>query len=597
MPTFISSYVRILIGFLSDSISRYKAKSLLIVIASAIGLLSQILAFAIIFYYVNHVASGELIRIYLLIAELTFDPRSSLGLLTLVSGTVLLLLVIFALLVFYSRSLSIKISRLYNEHCVDNILAITGGPNIPFYSLDQIELSNDKFFHRLLISDARVCARVLRLVLTLIFPVLTLIVCFFILFYLDTFLTCIIFFALLVYLFLQGNISKQASNFSSVFEIHTPAASKRITNIFNNANRRQLGFSANIKTQEEIFNFGPIKKQLDAYEARQRYVEYSRLVSGIFLALILGLITLMMGERILASKSGWGELVIFVVALRAAMMNLQPVFNKITSINRFYPQLRRYINFIHGNRAHCFNSSNNNEIDNAHVDGTSILYSSESFPDMDMSSRTGIVYPYEINKISAYYLLNLISEVLLKKYYLTAGDAALITSNQLISDVFNKHLIKLFRIGEINSLRFPQLLLKEIDDFAVEGNKENINFSSFSDQSKFLISAITAVISDKKILLLDSSGLEKLSSLNKEFIFHLLHERMLLIVYKDIQDGFLKWGEQNIILVAHKKIIGMGSLKWMQENRQEIDAALLKINQKPNRKASNVVIDDDQDEY
>jgi hypothetical protein len=42
---------------------------------------------------------------------------------------------------------------------------------------------------------------------------------------------------------------------------------------------------------------------------------------------------------------------------------------------------------------------------------------------------------------------------------------------------------------------------------------------------------------------------------------------------------------------------GMGSLKWMQENRQEIDAALLTINQNPNRKASNVVIDDDQDEY
>ncbi len=597
MPIFIRNYLRILRALLSDSICRYKTKSLLIVIASAVGLLSQISAFAIVFYYVNHVASGELIKIDFWNTEINFDPRASLDLLILVSSTILLFLVVSALLVFYSRSLSIRLSRLYNEHCIETILSNLGGTCIPRYNKNQAELLSDRFFQRLLISDARICGRVLRLVLTLIFPVLTLIVSFSVLFYLDVFLTCIIFAAMSVYLYFQGNISKRASNFSSVFEIHTPAASKKIIDIFNISKQSQLGFSANLNVHKDIFNFGPFKKQLDAYEARRRYVEYSRLVSGIFIAIILGLITLIMGERILASKSGWGELIIFVVALRAAMMNLQPVFNQITSINRFYPQLRRYFNFINN---YYFKNAQFSDQYNQHYRVAvkkPILETSELFMELRAPSKVAVLFPNEINKLSAYKFLNLIFYNSSEHYYSIAKRAAFITVNSVIPDDLTSKLRKQLQQKQINGISFPEALSLEIDmEIFNKDTKEN-NLANSSENSKLLISAISVVLADKKIILLDADELEKLSLIDLDFLFELLNEKILLILYKKFSSEFAKWHESDVILMTDSEILGVGSLEWVQANRMKIEVATVNACKNARKKPPSQLSDNDLDDF
>lgn len=563
--------------------------------ASAFGLLSQISAFAIVFYYINHIGSGELIKIDFWNTELIFEPRSSLHLLVFVSSVVLLFLVISALLIFYSRSLSIRLSRLYNEHCIHSILSNLGGANVPRYTKDQIDVFNDKYFQRMLISDARICGRVLRLVLTLAFPILALIVSFSVLVYLDVFLTCIIFAAMSLYLVIQGNISKQASHTSSVFEVHTPAASKKIIDFFNITKLTQLGFSANLNSQKDIFNFSPFKKQFDAYEARRRYVEYSRLVSGIFIAIILGLITLIMGERILANKSGWGELIIFVVALRAAMMNLQPVFNQITSINRFYPQLRRYYNFINSYPSKSLKISGNYKQTDRLLVSKPKLTTSELFLDLNVSSKYAVFFPEKLNKVSAYSLLNLMFYNSLN-YFEIVKSTALVTDNLLIPHELNDQLLKQLQQKKVNGIDLPEGLALEIDNQLIKNSTSKINLTKLSQNSKLLILAITVVLANKEIILLDADELKKLALIDLDFLFSILGQKKLFIVYKEFSNNFAKWQERNAILVLGTEIIGIGTLDWVQANKLEIEAIIINSNKNAG-KSINQISDDDLDDY
>ena len=43
---------------------------------------------------------------------------------------------------------------------------------------------------------------------------------------------------------------------------------------------------------------------------------------------------------------GWGRLIVYLLALRYGLVNLRSLASTITSINRLYPHLRRYRDFV-----------------------------------------------------------------------------------------------------------------------------------------------------------------------------------------------------------------------------------------------------------
>jgi hypothetical protein len=64
--------------------------------------------------------------------------------------------------------------------------------------------------------------------------------------------------------------------------------------------------------------------------------------------MVVSIILLTMGLDIIRERAGWGCMLNYVVAFHFATMGIQGVYAAITSINRFYPQMRRYMTFVQG---------------------------------------------------------------------------------------------------------------------------------------------------------------------------------------------------------------------------------------------------------
>jgi ABC-type multidrug transport system fused ATPase/permease subunit len=94
------------------------------------------------------------------------------------------------------------------------------------------------------------------------------------------------------------------------------------------------------------FDRGATIKNLDAAERRRIATEKSKLISNILFSLAVFFVLIIIGTRAFRVNGGWTSLVVYLVALRFCFANFQNVNSKLTSINRFYPQFRRYFLFI-----------------------------------------------------------------------------------------------------------------------------------------------------------------------------------------------------------------------------------------------------------
>jgi ABC-type multidrug transport system fused ATPase/permease subunit len=91
---------------------------------------------------------------------------------------------------------------------------------------------------------------------------------------------------------------------------------------------------------------GGIREHLDARDDRMRAVRRSRLISNLFVALIMFIILVTLGLWLIHEGRGWGRLLVYLVAMQHGLMNYKTVAFMLTGINRFYPQLRRYTDFL-----------------------------------------------------------------------------------------------------------------------------------------------------------------------------------------------------------------------------------------------------------
>ena len=100
IPEKIKSYFSFLGWFISDSIWRYKSSSLFILVVGFLGIIFQVQVFFIIIYYARHFSSGEIITM----AGYSFDPRTSLSLLTIGSLFVAVSLSLSALCTYFYKT-------------------------------------------------------------------------------------------------------------------------------------------------------------------------------------------------------------------------------------------------------------------------------------------------------------------------------------------------------------------------------------------------------------------------------------------------------------------------------------------------------------
>jgi ABC-type multidrug transport system fused ATPase/permease subunit len=549
--------------FVADSILRYKWYSLAVLITGFLGVTFQVQVFFLIIQYARHFSSGEIITI----AGHAFDPRSSLALLGAGSLAITVSLVLATLCIYFSKRTGLWIGRRYEEFCSRRVFHLLGQTTDTLFLTQQIE-NADTYLSKLIKGDARFCGRVVRMMLTLIVPGLTLVVAVTILVYLEPLLTAIITLILIGFTYCQYIISNRAAAYSVRFETMSSLSGRAYKDLLHHF-KHQFPVDPDQAFVDKTYAGGPVKHQLDAFEGRLKMPVVSELTSGVFTAFILGLIVFIMGASIIREGSGWGRLLVYVLALRYAMTNLQQSFSIITSINRFYPQARRHFHFVRTFHDNDRKPGASPETYEARVDDGGALEGSLQSLTLKRGTRLALVTPQ--SKLNHYTVITLMESLL--------GDSVGSVAKALASTrlVIPAHSCPYQSLRRILNLT-PKTTWSDIqgwfpDEEAWRDFKRNYPgnldkqlgpqvWDTISEKNKLILGLLSAVRSDAQWVTIDMKGLLLLERREACHFLDMLQNKIVVLATNKHNKKIGAFNETYVAVVSEERLWGIGTPEW-----------------------------------
>lgn len=595
----LTSYVTFILWFLYDSLWRRKCGTFTTIAAGIMGVVFQFSVFGLVVIYARHFSSGERINL----AEYAIDPRTSMELLVGGSLAVAILLLLSASCIYYSRRTILCMGREHEEFCAKRVLWILATHGV-MVSATQDGYGGDSYLLRLVKTDSRLAGRVLKLLLSLIIPSVTLTISIIALFYLDSLLTFIIVALGTVLFFYQYRVSRLAAQHSMRFEkLGSATGAEYRALIQHSKHRAQAGTGTELI--ERLFRHGPVKKQLDAYEGRLRTVEKSRLVSGLFMGIVVGLIILIMGRSIIQEGAGWERLLVYVVALRFAMVNLQNVFSTITAINRFYPQLRRYYLFVRSfdEKEGVYEPLQNEYIlkldpnaETEHIEDTQQQFK------IRQGTRLALVTPTELHRFTLAGLINnlfrhnmqtSLSVINASRYagikhscsQSSLREALGLSSHATWSD------LRVYFPDEHYWKRARQQLPSNLDK-----RVSSKQWEKTEPKLKFTLGLISARNGKAGWIFMQAKGLQLLGPEAALFYLTMFNDSIIVIVYNnDFIDVGLA-GEQTVAVSDGKRLLGLGSPEWFENVRDVPEVIGISTTKKSKRGREQAVVNFEEDD-
>lgn len=565
----VDRYIIFIRWLIPDSILRFRRESVFIFTAGMLGVICQALAFIMVLYYARAFSSGTTIDI----SSWSIDARD-LAFLFLGSLIIISIFLISSFLIHYSRMSILHLSREYSEFCSRRVLKLvaTGFP----VTADGSGL-NVAGISRVANSDSQLCSRVLRMILYMIIPFMNMCVTFLVLLYIDIQTTLYVLLILPFFFYFQFRASRAGAGYSLRNEILSPEVSAEYKKYLqNNMLPTSISTVNDEALMEHIFSRGAPGKYLDAYTGRLLVLENSKLISNILKAVVLGLVLLVMGDEIISDDSGWGNLVVYLLALNYTMAHLQTSFSTMTAINLFYPQVRRYFHFI----------------DSIYIRKTNVIRQEYYTIDADKSSVRG---SHDVITIRPGQTLALVNALELNRY--TIASIARILSGR--DDSFFEYSLSSFTLV-LHGLELPETPLNkilgmsdvnELSDlknwfndsrlWAIAQNQlpDNLNdivsaqnWNKINAAVRYTIFLIRAVNSGDGVIFLDQKGLALLPAHVWSHYQSLLNDRFIIIIFDEAGlDKVGEHGESTVIVSDGLQILASGMIDWYKQNKREID--------------------------
>ena len=339
--TTLRRYSRILGWLFVDSVWRYKWSSVAALVSDFLGVTFQVTAIGQALYYARAFSNGETVHLW----RYSFEARTSVPLLGLFSAGILLAVTISALMIYYSKAKVLRLWRDYADFCSRRILLLVhrsqnlGRPEPGTVQTHQdiLQLAN---------KDAKFCAFGLRVVLDGAIPLLTFLVALAALVYLNVVLSLILgVLVLLVLPFLYKASERGALN-SAWFEEYGRRARREYVGML----KRLVGVTVPARADTRWVR-APLESDLnrryhDAFAGRVIAAQQSLLVISIMLGVAMAMVLLFFGYDAMKTGSNWDAVLSYLVAMRYCVVNLRTVGVQLTHLNRFYPHLRRYRDFV-----------------------------------------------------------------------------------------------------------------------------------------------------------------------------------------------------------------------------------------------------------
>lgn len=337
----LQRYSRVALWLFRDALVRFRRDTLRVIVFGCFSLIGQLAVILILTYMGHALETGAGISLH----GWYLDPRS---------GTTLAILLVFlciALLVavvsdFLARNKAIALMGEYGTFCLTRLIACASrspdgavaGPRAP------APKSVEGFFF--LQRDATYAGVVLRQCLLSIVPALQAIGYGAALCYLDpgAFLMIISVVAVAFVFFYRQSV--EGARWSMAIERLVRRARSQQLGILRLARQSRLPPPLEEAEIGKCVAQGASRDLSEALLGRYRVVLQTDLTTKLVSVLAIMLVVAMLGYRALEESSGWALLLVYIIVLRACFSSVRAVAVAITYINRFYPQVSRYMAFV-----------------------------------------------------------------------------------------------------------------------------------------------------------------------------------------------------------------------------------------------------------
>jgi hypothetical protein len=333
----IARYRRVVRWFAQDAYGRFRRRLLLIIVFSVLAMGGLMGALGVIFFYVRALEDGA-VFVY---GGYEIVARDSALLLVAAASTGLVLFILSFIFRYAAILQALEIGRAYEGFCSRRAIALVGAHG------GRPEADAWADHARLLIqSDPRFCARVARVTVNMILPVIAFAATFTVLIWLDPWLTILVIGLLAAALPFLYVVNVRGARNSMAMEKRAKAASDRKRELVALNTERGEPLDPESPEMSRPFRRGPIARHLDSYVGRLRANHNSELVTNTVMGISVVVILASKGSDILATGKGWGELAVYMAALRVNLTSVTQASKTLTSVNRFYPQVARYFRFL-----------------------------------------------------------------------------------------------------------------------------------------------------------------------------------------------------------------------------------------------------------
>lgn len=556
-----------------DSLWRFKMRCFLVLLSGFLGVTSQVGVIGLAVYYARVLERGD--RIQFLAFD--FEPHSS-GLLVLFALGVIICLLCSAWLIYFSGVSSLKLRRRYEEFCSKRIISLFGS-SLRIWTPDDQRFSDDGLILKLARRDARYCGRVQIMIMNAVVPAITFLAGTVALLYINVPLTLFVVLLMGVSAVFQFRANVSGARSSISLEKHAIGAGREYKQIIGRLKGSGLPLlQGRVSLDEMLFSSGETKRYLDAYEGRLKVVESSKLVSNMFLAISVSIILLTFGTDAAMRGEGWGKLIVYLIALRYVLVNLTGLSTRITGINRFYPQLRRYLQFLV-----------ETEIPSASGESRDLTYTLTSGPnpmegslknwDLSVGKRIGLISPFELNRHTRAFLTDCLLGRSSSESNSALGSMGFVTSKYGCLPMslrkslgFPKRYSWQDMQKELNGTGLLKRLGEQLPD-SLDKRVANEAWGNIDPDLKFALRLLAVLHSPAQWVMLEEEGLRALTLEARKVFLERLSDRITVIVYCKDTSVAGSYDEEMLAVVDARSnsTVGLGSVGWFEKHRAEVE--------------------------
>ncbi len=309
-----------------------------------------------------------------------------------------------------------------------------------------------------------------------------------------------------------------------------------------------------------------------------------------------------MGGTIIKQGSGWGRLLVYVVALRFAMTNLQKTFSIITAINRFYPQVRRYFLFVQSfeqKDQEDFPPLQEYELRLNGQEPESILEGSSQGMHLRPGSFLALITQLELSRYTLADILRGLLGEGHRAFKAAMYSARFATSRHSCPNCSLRLVLNLPENAGWKDAGLPEGMLQRLKKQLPGNLDKDIKpkiWEAVEPDSRFALSLASALASDAQWILVEEKGMKLLDEETRFFFLGRMVDRIAVIVYNNSLSRVGGYGEHGVAVMDEKSLIGLGSTQWFETVQAEVEARLQRKGSRKPAEGKGVEEHDELDE-